>query len=543
MLRFNESNSSFILYTNDNIRAESAGLTLSTNIRGPGGEKVFFTADHDKEPEYNPYAVLDYYSEADDKAKAKLACFRDDYLSSWDDGLTGSFPDYPVPEGKAYLPYQNAGIAYGLEHDNCIIGDEPGLGKTIQAIGIANATGARRILVLCPASIRLNWIREIHEWSMIERIRTHATLKGADGIGVGADWVVCSYDLARNPNIHKAITSRDWNLVIVDEGHYLKTIDAQRTRAVFGGGTAEGLFFKNGIDRRAERMISLTGTPLPNRPRECYTMARGLDWSAIDFLSEDAFSFRFSSSVQMATGYNKEVKGRLPELQARLRCNFMVRRHKKDVLPQLPDKRYEMTYLEPNGDVKEILKAEAMIEFNPEDLFNSDFSLEGTPISTLRREMGEAMLPEIIEYLRYQLTVVELPKILVFAHHKSVIAGVVNALHKFGISQHHGQMNSKQKEAAKEEFIDGLSRIMLCQLDTTEGVDGFQEVADHVFFPEAAWTPGRNEQCVDRLHRLGQEGSVIAHFLLIEGSFNEKVLNLVLGKAADIHEALDRRLM
>src|SRR3546814_20046089 len=104
---------------------------------------------------------------------------------------------------------------------------------------------------------------------------------------------------------------------------------------MFGGGDRGTFFYENGLDRRAKRIVSLTGTPLPNRPREAYTLARGLNWESIDYLSQDAFMYRYNPSMQKAirdrhTGQEKliniEDKGRLPELNARLRCNFKIGR-------------------------------------------------------------------------------------------------------------------------------------------------------------------------------------------------------------------------
>lgn len=541
MLRFNEGTGSFLLYTNDTEAAVAAGLTLSTSIRGPKGEKVFFTADHNKKPDFNPYAALEWFDEADDDARDKLLPLIGDYRSSWADNYDA---DFPCPEGKEYLPYQRAGINYALGKDHCIIGDEPGLGKTIQAIGIANASDARKVLVVCPASIRLNWRREIHDWSTLHRVKTHPVLKGADGVSPFSNYTIVSYDLLRNKGIHAALRAQQWDLGVFDEGHYLKTSDAQRTRAIFGGGEVASQFYENGLAQNIKRMVAMTGTPLPNRPREAYTLARGMNWESIDYLSQDAFYYRFNPSVAMSTGHNVEEKGRLPELNARLRCNLMVRRLKKDVLPQLPDKRYEMTYIEPNGAIREVLAREALIDFDPRDLFNSDFTLDGTPISTLRREMGEAMVPRVIEYIRYLMDVVELPKIIVYTHHRSVLAPLMEELARYRPVAHQGSMTSNAKEYSKDTFItNSACRIFIGQLDTMEGVDGLQHVCGDVVFAEPAWTPGRNEQCVDRAHRIGQHDNVVAHFLLVEGSFNEKVLNVVLDKAGDIHESLDRRLV
>ena len=538
MLRYNEKTGSFLLYTDDTEAAEAAGLTLSTSIRGPKGEKVYFTADHNQQPEFNPYAALEFHNGADDSTRVKLQSLINDYQESWSDSYDGEFP---APEGRKYLPYQRAGIAYAIKRDNCIIGDEPGLGKTIQAIGIANATGARRILIVCPASIRLNWRREIHSWSTIHKVSCYPVLKGSDGISPSANYIIISYDLLRNKGIHAALRSYKWDLAVFDEAHYLKTPDAQRTRAIFGGGVVGSQFFENGLHLNIKRMVALTGTPLPNRPREAYTISRGLKWESIDFMSQDAFYSRYNPPK--AIWEKEEIKGRLPELNARLRCNLMVRRLKKDVLKQLPDKRYEMTYVEPDGAIKQVLAREALIDFDPADLFNSDFTMDGTPISTLRREMGEAMVPRMIEYIRYMFDIVEHEKLIIYAHHKAVIDGLIAGLAKYNPVVHRGGMATQAKENVKQDFITNTGvRAFIGQLDTMEGVDGLQHVCSDLVFGEPAWTPGRNEQCVDRAHRIHQHDNVVAHFLLVEGSFNEKVLNAVLDKAVDIHESLDRRI-
>jgi SWI/SNF-related matrix-associated actin-dependent regulator 1 of chromatin subfamily A len=541
MLRFNGNNGSFILQTNETEAAEAAGLTLSTTVRGPAGEKVYYTADHNQRPVFNPYAALEFHKQADDVALSKLAPFIQDYESSWRQET--SFVA-PAPGEKEPMPFQNAGVEYCLNYTNSIIGDEMGLGKTIQAILLANALDARRVLVLCPASIRLNWRREIHEWSTLMRPRVYPILKGSDGVNDTANYVICSYDLARNQGIHAALCAIEWDLIVCDEGHYLKTSEAQRTRAVFGGGERRDFFFRNGLDRRAKRIVSLTGTPLPNRPREAYTLARGLNWESIDYLSKDAFLYRYNPSIKYATGYTEEDKGRLPELNARLRCNLMVRRLFDDVMPQLPSVSYEMTYIETDGAIKGVLAKEALIDFDPQDLFNADFSLDGTPVSTLRREMGEAMVPRVVEYVKYMLDIVEAPKIVLFAHHRSVMAALAEALEEYGVCLHQGGMSTQAKDQSKIDFVEGANRIFLGQLDTMTGLDGLQYVSRVAIFAEPAWTPGGNEQCVKRLRRIGSDlGNILAHFLLVEGSFNEKVLNVVLGKAVDIHETLDRKLV
>jgi SWI/SNF-related matrix-associated actin-dependent regulator 1 of chromatin subfamily A len=367
-------------------------------------------------------------------------------------------------------------------------------------------------------------------------------LNSRNGVSPTAHYVLCSYDLSRNEGIHAALCSRKWDLIILDEVHYLKSTDAIRTRAVFGGGAVNSRFFKYHLADYATRIIALSGTPLPNRPRECYTVARGLNWESIDWLSYDRFQFRYNQSATLYSGATLEEKGRLPELQARLRCNFMVRRMKKDVLPQLPDKRYEMSYIEATGQINEVLARERLIDFDPKSMFNPNFKLDGTPIATLRREMGEAKVPRVIEHLRYLLDVVEIEKLVVFTYHNSVMDSIIEAMQKYGVVCVRGGMQSAAKDHSVQDFAYGKPRVFLGQIDTMEGIDGLQHVCSHVVFAEPAWNPGRNEQCVDRCHRIGQHGNVVAQFLIVEDSMDEKVLHAVLGKSQSIYESLDKRI-
>ena len=120
---------------------------------------------------------------------------------------------------------------------------------------------------------------------------------------------------------------------------------------------------------------------------------------------------------------------------------------------------------------------------------------------------------------------------------------LIEALGKYGVAVHRGGMTSAAKDEARKSFIHGLPRIFLGQLDTREGVDGLQSACSNAVFVEPAWTSGRNEQCVARLYRHLQHDNVLAHFLLVQGSFNEKVLNTVLDKTHNLYETLDRRLV
>ncbi len=532
-LNWNAKTGDYVVTTADKKRAEDVGLTLSTKVRGPNGEHVFFTADG--------YAALAFWKEATPAAQARLGTLYKDYAASWridsdnhyEVGQPGS-----VQREKGLRGFQNAGVDFGLVHPNVLIGDEMGTGKSAQAIAINNATDAGRSLVVCPAAVRRNWQKEIKKWSNIPNVRTYPIYASRDGVASWPHYTIISYELARNVDIHAALRARKWDSIIIDECHFLKSHNAGRTHALFGGGRKAEI--KEPLTDMAKRLIALTGTPLPNRPRECFTIARALCHEAIDWMDYDQFCFRFNPSGFMG---HDEMKGRLPELHARLRCNFMIRRLKKDVIKELPDKQYEFAYIEPNGAIAEVIRKERMLDFDPiRDLKNPGAPIWGM-ISTIRREMGEAKMPRAIEHLKYLLDIEEVDKVVVFSHHRSVMDGIKRALEDYGIVEWRGGMSDGAKEHSKEQFQTNPNvRVFSGQLEAAGfGLDGLQNVASRVVFVEPAWVPGTNDQAVDRLHRIGQQFPVIAQFLVVEGSLDERVLGTVLDKAFTINEVLDQR--
>jgi len=170
--------------------------------------------------------------------------------------------DIPAPTGLTYLPYQKAGIAYAINRANCLIGDEMGLGKTIQAIGVINADPTiRRVLVICPASLKINWLREMNRWLVIPH-----RIAIANGTFPTEDIVIINYDILKK---HAAsLRAMAWDLLIIDEAHYLKNPKALRTIEVLGKYNKD--LSKAITPIPAKQKIFLTGTPITNRPIELW---------------------------------------------------------------------------------------------------------------------------------------------------------------------------------------------------------------------------------------------------------------------------------
>lgn len=534
LLRYNPSNGYFVL-TAEQPRvweeAEKTGLTRSI-ADVISRERTYFTNE--------PHAALHFWDAADNTAKAALADLRAAYDGSFADRPSPGGPEVIIPDKEVLFPFQTAGVQYALGRKMTLIGDEPGLGKTPQAIAATNSwaealpKGGRRFrgLLVVPANVRIMWQRALRRWSTIPGLQSYAVAKAADGVNPHSHFTIISYELARNPAVLKALMKLDYDVMICDEAHYMKTMAALRTKALLGGYHDGVLDWRPGLMSRAAKTVFLTGTPLPNRPRECYTIARALSWDAIDWSSYNAFEHRYNPSY-----FGEEDSGRLPELRARLRCNFMIRRLKKDVMKDLPQKRYELTYIEPNGAIKRALRKERMLDISLSDLDNPNVEVIGH-ISAARHEMGVAKVPRVLEHCRYLLDG-GVEKMILFAWHREVMKQLQEGLAKHGVVRLDGSTGMLERQRVVDEFQENPDcRIFLGQVKAA-GVGITLTAASHVVFAEASWTPADNEQCVDRAHRIGQTSSVLAQFLVVADSMDERVLGAAIKKYRVIYSALD----
>lgn len=461
------------------------------------------------------------------------------------------------PADRELWGFQKASCEYLLRRGGGLDADQPGLGKTPTAICFANEIAAKRVLVICPASIRLQWASRIREWTTMPWPYTiYPILSGARGVHPTANWTIVSYDLARTPAIGAALAQGKYDLLILDEAHMLKTPDSNRTRAIFGDyqtghyrkkGSHEPVF--NALASRAGSVVALTGTPLPNRPREAYTLGRALCWDAYEWLSEDGFSERFNPRVKR-TGTRKdgstfvyidERTGRHQELQFRMRANFMTRHLKREVMTQLKMPCYDLIRVEKTGPVKAALEAESLLGIDPEELDMNKVSILGH-VSVVRKQMGIAIAPQVADWVDMLIDGGE-EKLVVFAWHIEVLNIFQRAFQKHGVLRIDGSVGAVRKQQIVDDFVkDPTKKILIGNMQAMGlGTDGLQKVSCHALIAEADWVPGNNEQAVDRLDRGGQSRTVQADIFVAPDSISEKVLASALKKGVNIHRSLDKR--
>lgn len=478
----------------------------------------------------SPYAALEFLDIATPRARESLGPMGEAVEASWRKEEE-NVPKICIPEEMELWPFQAHGVAYATDRQHALIGDQPGLGKTAQAVATANEIQASSVLVICPANIRLQWVKMVREWTTLEgRPIIYPVMSSKSGIHPKAHWTIISYDLARTPKFKEVLMQRRYDLLVLDECHYLKNLSAARTRMILDP------VYGNGIASCAEKVLGLTGTPLPNRPRECYTITRSMCWDAIDWMSEQDFKLRFNPNWK-----SREATGRLAELQNRLRANYMVRRLKKDVLTQLPEIMYEIHHVDETGDIRKAMEAEAMLDIDPESLEGANAEILGH-ISVVRKMMGVAKAPQVADYMNMLLEGGE-EKIFLVGWHIEVLNYLQEHLNKWGLVRTDGSTTPFKRQENVDRFVkDPDLKVFLGNMQAVgTGTDGLQDVARKAVICEPSWVPGDIQQVVDRLHRIGQREGVLVEFLVAPGSFDERVVSSAIRKMENIHAALDKR--
>ena len=420
----------------------------------------------------------------------------------------------PAPDGLSYLPYQKAGIAYAMQRQSTLIADEMGLGKTIQAIGVINAIKPESVLVICPASIKINWKNEMTKWLVSER-EIHVVEGGSDKIPDSSDTIIINYDILTK---HKeTIYNRFWDVVIMDEAHYIKNPKAKRTKVAVG--------------IKSKRKIVLTGTPITNRPIELQPIAGYLDPET--FGNFFRFAHKYAGAYRDKFGWHYDGASNLDELQRLLRQSFMIRRKKDEVLKELPEKIRQTILLPSNKYKNEMKKEFASLADAAKETSTKDIDFE--KMSEVRHETALKKVPDVIDHL----TEIN-HQVVVMAHHKNVVDGIKQGLEATGktVVTLTGDCNQTHRQKSVDTFQAGKADVFIGTIGAA-GVGITLTKASHVVFAELDWVPGNMSQAEDRCHRIGQDNSVLVQHLVVDGSIDARLAKVLVKKQKVLDKTLD----
>ena len=456
----------------------------------------------------------------------------------------------PVPSGLKLFPHQQEGIRFAINrlrtNRGAMFGDVMGLGKTIEAIVTANAVVPHRILVVCPASVLLTWRREIWKWQTLG-LPVFLIQAGLDTtinhglVGWGANgWYVINYDILRDyPEIK---SGKPWDLLILDESHKLKNLEAIRTQHVFGSDTIAPI--------PAEKVLLLTGTPMINYVHYFYTQLHCLDpamWPSFEqFVADQYFpGYKIIAPSQVVgTERNLERLGRqLTDVMIR-RPKSALNLHPKTreiVEVDIEDNQFRL-FLRQQWKSLSHLQRQLMTlldgpatEATRAAIRDLDAKINEVT-AYVRHQVGMNKLPAVIEYMKGSTG-----KTLVFAYHHDVIARLMGALADRRVAGFTGSSSLRDRDRAAEKFQgDPNCQFFIGNIEAAgQGIT--LTAAHHVVFAEPDWRGTYLEQAEDRAHRIGQKHPVLVTYLLLqlsEWSTDSWMDSKIRGKQAAIDAVL-----
>lgn len=457
------------------------------------------------------------------------------------------------------LPYQAEGVDAIVNRRRLYLGDDPGLGKTAQVI-IACANLPDRmldkgVLIICPASLRLNWRAEWEKWG-----------------GPECELHIMSYQEAtkdaqgkppRKGRERVGIKERHWGLVCMDEAHALKSTKSQRGRALIFNIWKElkdaaepelGEIFVRSEGVEGDRMVLMSGTPVLNKPVDIFPLIRHLDRKT--WPSKSKFEQRYCDAhVDNFGRWNTDGSSNLSELKEKLTGpGLLLRRMKKDVLKDLPAKRRQIIPVTGRvGDTRKIQSILADIVSEEPTLTDSDADLKWAvtalgelsstkmgQVAELRQKLGIAKLEPALDYIMEQHKLGVLPeKLVIFAHHREVIEVLTKSLNQNGISakKYYGGMSDDEKDQVVREFQTGSLQVFVGSI-MAAGVGLTLTAADTAIILEPSYVPAENIQAEDRLHRIGAVNPVLIQYLVLANSLDARIMTVVTQKMEMISEIL-----
>lgn len=413
--------------------------------------------------------------------------------------------------------------------------DEMGIGKTATTIGAINRTLGRRGIIVCPAMLRENWIKEFRKFSTYD-LRLCKARNIHDYVAWSRDRfdvLITSYELMTKWMKQYTKDGEFIDFVAFDEAHYLKNEGAQRTRALLGH-EAGG---EDSLVQWAEHAWHVTGTPMSNDPMDIYTFLRFS--KAID-LSPNEFVKVFFERHPGTYSVRHTVKPDMVAVLQALIGNNSIRRTHHDVGMQLPPIWLKEVLIE--GNTIEIEEALAGYPHLEETIVyaieNDDISvLDAAHIATVRRLIGKAKAVSYAQMLKSELDA-GAGKRVVFCVHTEPLLYVQKYLAKYGygVVMAYGDTPEKQRQEAVHAFMNDPNTHVFIGNVKVAGVGLTLTESYEIDMLESDWSPAGNAQAIKRVHRYGQRNDVHARFITLANSFDETVNKIVAQKTASIAE-------
>lgn len=423
-------------------------------------------------------------------------------------------------------PYQREGICFGLDKRRLLIGDEPGLGKTLQSIGIVDTANAYPALVICPSSLKINWQREFEKFTNKKALvldnatRTawpyflqmgmfHVAIVNYESLRKYFVWDINSSD--RRSFRLKDVVFNDaikvFRSVIIDESHRVKDPSAQQT--IFTRGIVDGKDFR----------ILLSGTPVVNRAEDLVSQL-----SIMGRLQE------FGGRGKFIADYGENDN--LDDLSRQLYDRCMIRREKAKVLTQLPDKTRTDLYVDISNREEYMLAQSDLAEYLRQYTQCTDRDIRRkmrmealVKFMTLRSLSAKGKVKHAIDFVRVFLASGK--PIILFCSLHEIVDEICKAFPDSVTVT--GRDSAISKQQSVDAFQSGAANLIVCSIKAA-GVGLTLTASSNVAFIELPWTYADCCQCEDRAHRIGQKDNVTCYYMLGQHTIDHTLYRLIYKK-------------
>ena len=427
--------------------------------------------------------------------------------------------DYDKYSHRPPLSHQKEAIEKLAGSKRFILADDMGLGKTTSTIIAALETGAKKILIICPASLKINWQREIENYS-----DRSVYISESKNWSNEHDFVIVNYDILKNfydlkDKDNSLITKGEFDLIILDEAHYVSNGTAARTKLV------------NNFTKKCERVWLLTGTPMTNRPMNYFNLLSIIESPVAQ--NWMAYAIRYCQGYQFTAGTRKiwNVTGasNLEELRDRT-SRQVLRRLKTEVL-DLPEKIITPVYLRLKSKLYEGLMGEYYDWYNKNPDESTSLTVQFSKLMKVRQVIAEEKIKDTIELAENILE--QGKKVIIFTNFTETLNRIADHFGKQAVRLD-GSTGKPQRQYAVDQFQENEKITVFVGNVKAAGVGITLTAAEAVIINDLSFVPGDLAQAEDRAYRYGQKNSVSVYYPIFENSIEGIIYDMVNEKKQNI---------
>jgi len=434
--------------------------------------------------------------------------------------------DYSPYNTRPPMEHQKVAIEKLLANNKFILADDMGLGKTTAAVIASIESGAKKVLIVCPASLKINWDREIKNYTD----RRVLIVEGRKW-GSTFDYYIINYDILKNYHTteksedsddYKLLVNEKFDLAIVDEAHYVSNTTANRTRLL------------NDVLETIPRVWLLTGTPMTSRPINYFNLLKIVDSPLT--LNWQSYVRRYCKGYQFSVGnrkvWNTSGASNLDELRERTK-SYVLRRMKTDIL-DLPEKIVTPVFVELSSKMyDEELEEFTRISNDKKD--NETISVTLNRLMKIRQLIAYEKIPYTCELIDKCLD--QGKKVIVFTNF-TMSLDMIHEKYKKNSVILNGSMSKEKKQEAVDRFQNEDKVKVFISNIVAGGVGITLTAAEVVIMNDLSFVPAHHSQAEDRAYRYGQKNSVLVYYPVFENTVEKIIYNILQKKKGIIDQVM-----